>query len=212
MCQCYHPPPARLLCLTQCQSWYKLDRRRYSCIKLADSSKWPKSPFQVTFQKKGILAVSGSDLWLELVTSSLRQNSSWTCVSTPFSLPSINFQALILTISWNRLKAIRTCFWTRQNFCSPLTGSDLIFAVSTYGMGKEGQKSSGLTRACYFLWLAKMATPRTGHQWPKCFINPFSNQNLCYYLSHNVHLIMVNGTQHCTVSEIWDLHHDPCKI
>ena len=59
------------------------------------------------------------------------------CVSTSFSLPCINSQALICTISWNQSKASQTCLWTRQDFCSPLTGSDLIFAVSACGMGKE---------------------------------------------------------------------------
>ena len=84
-------------------------------------------------------------------------------------------------------------------------------------MGKEGQKSSGLSELVYFLWLAKMAiprtghwakvaTPRTGHQWPKCFVNPLSNQYLSCCLLQNVHLSMVNGAQHGTVSEIWDLH------
>ena len=161
-CQCYHPPFAGRRRSTQCQPWSNFDTRWYSSIKLADSSKsrvgqkkWQKSPFsdkshlfKWLFEKNGFLAVSGSNLGLELVTSSLRQNSSWTCVSTSFSLPCINFQALIRTISWNRWKAIRTCLWTRQDLCSPLTGSDLIFAVSAYGMGKEGQKSSDLTGAC----------------------------------------------------------------
>ena len=71
-------------------------------IKLADSLKWQKSPFQleVTLREKWPLAVSGSDLGLELVTScSLRQNSSWTCVSTSFSLACIDSQALICTMS-----------------------------------------------------------------------------------------------------------------
>ena len=36
---------------------------------------------------------------------------------------------------------------TRQDFSSWLTGSNLLFAVSTYGMGKEGQKSSVLSLA-----------------------------------------------------------------
>ena len=42
------------------------------------------------------------------------------------------------------------------------------------------------------------------------FVNSYSNQNLCCCLLHNVHLIVVNGAQHCTVSEILDVH--PCKI
>ena len=48
-------------------------------IKLVISSNFQKSPFRVTLQKNGILAVSDSDLGLELTTSSLRQNSSWAC-------------------------------------------------------------------------------------------------------------------------------------
>ena len=43
------------------------------------------------------LAVSGSGLGLKLTTRSLRQNSSWTSISTSISLPCINPQALIRT-------------------------------------------------------------------------------------------------------------------
>ena len=46
----------------------------------------------MTLREKWLLAVSGSDPELELVTSSLRQNCSWTFVSTLISLPCINSQ------------------------------------------------------------------------------------------------------------------------
>ena len=69
---------------------------------------------------------------------------------------------------------------------------------------RKARKALVSPELVYFLWLAEVATPRTGHQWLKYFVNPFSNQNLCCHcdLQHNVHLIMVNGAQHCTVSEI----------
>ena len=147
---CWAPALNSVSTLIQLETWYKkilLYQASWPTLQSDKSHlfKWLFEP-----RKNGFLAFSGSwsDLGLELVTSSLRQNSSWTCVSTSFSLPCINFQALILTISCNRWKAIRICLGTRQDFCLPLTGSDLIFAVSAYGMGKEGQKSSGLTRAC----------------------------------------------------------------
>ena len=41
-----------------------------------------KSLFKWLFKKNGFLAVSGSELGLELTTSSLRQNSSWACFIT----------------------------------------------------------------------------------------------------------------------------------
>ena len=207
-------PPSTCWAPVQCQlsvNQYQLVSSLYQPVSSWQALQSDKSHlFKWLFEKNGFLAVSGSNLGLELVTSSLRQNSSWTCVSTSFSLPCINFQALIRTISWNRWKAIRTCLWTRQDLCSPLTGSDLIFAVSAYGMGKGRPEKLWSHRSLSTSWLAKLATPRMGHQWPKCFVNPFSSQILCCCLSKNVHLIMVNCGQHCTVSEIWDLH--PCKI
>ena len=129
------------------------------------------------------LAVSGSALGLECRTSSLRHNSSWTCLSTSFYLLFINSQALICTKSWNSLrwKCHLTCLWIGQDFCSSLIGSDLIFAVSTDGMGKECQKSCGLSRASrliYFLWSAMMATTMTawtGHLLP----NPYFLTKIC---------------------------------
>ena len=85
--------------------------------------------FEWIFTKNGVLAVSGLDLGLELTTSFLRQNSSWACFSSTCSLPCIQPQALICTVSWNRRKSLRTYAWTQQDFSSQLTGSGSIQAT-----------------------------------------------------------------------------------
>ena len=73
--------------------------------------------FQVTkshlvrwlFKINGLLAVCGANLRSEIrTTNSLRQKSSWICLSTSFSLPCINPQALIHTVSWNQWKSCWT--------------------------------------------------------------------------------------------------------
>ena len=161
-CQCYHPPFAGRRRSTQCQPWYNFDTIWYSSIKLADSSKsrvgqkkwqkspfqWQKSPFQVTLREKWLFGC----FWIRSsrirACNKLPEAEQLLDLCQYIILFALHFQALICTISWNQWKAIWTCLWTRQVFCSQLTGSDLIFAVSAYGMGKEGQKSSGLTRAC----------------------------------------------------------------
>ena len=63
-----------------------------------------------------------------------RQKSSWVCFATSFSLARINPQALIHTKSWNRRKSHRTCVWTKQDFSSFTTRSELFFAISAHGM------------------------------------------------------------------------------
>ena len=35
---------------------------------------------------------------------------------------------------------------------------------------RKARKALVSPELVYFLWLAKMATPRTGHLWPKCFV------------------------------------------
>ena len=114
--------------------------------KLAVSSKCQKSespwPFQVTFQEKWLLAVSGTDLGLELTTSSLRQpwNSSLACFSAisckllqVCKLAWINPQALFLTVTVSGFwwKSQLTCVWTSQDFLNLIvaltgTGSNLL--------------------------------------------------------------------------------------
>ena len=93
-CQCQHPP----LSLTRDKSHLV---------------KW-------LFKKNGFLAVCGADLGSELTTNFLIQISSWICSST-FSLPCINPQALIHTVSWNQWKSSQTWIWTGQVFWSLLT-------------------------------------------------------------------------------------------
>ena len=57
------------------------------------------------------------------------------------------------------------CTWTSQDFSSWLAGSNLLCAVSAYGMGKEGQKSSGLSLACPRLLLVTCCDGRP-MDWP----------------------------------------------
>ena len=115
-------------------------------------------------------------------------------------------RALISTISWHQWKSQLTSmkvpadlYLDNTSFllkaCRKLRLSCLLFVASAYGMGKEDQKSSGLLLAC-------LATPRTGQDWPKCFIKWNLLQINCCCLFHNVHLIMVDDAQPCTVPAI----------
>ena len=141
-------PPTTSWSPGQCQ--LSVNQYQQVGIKLVTLQSDKSHLFKWLFKKNGFLAVSESDLGFELLKSSQRQNSSLTCHSTSFYLPCINSQAVIRTISWNRWKSSLSCIWTGQDFCSLLTGSlsDLTFSVSAYGMWKEGQECSGLSRAC----------------------------------------------------------------
>ena len=85
----------------------------------------------------------------------------------------INPQALIGTKSWNWRNSRRTCVWTEQDFLLSITRSDLFFAVSAYGTGKEDQKSSGLSSAFLRSQAGCDGHRRTGKLWTKCSLNAF---------------------------------------
>ena len=106
-------------------------------------------------KKNGSLTVCSADLGSDKL-SEAESSSSWLCLRTSFSLPCINPQALIRTVSWNRWKSclrldmpsfLVIAYMKQKTFCTELW-------VSAYGILKEGQTSSGLSSA--FLWLARM--------------------------------------------------------
>ena len=141
-------PPTTCWAEAQCQ----LRVNQYQLVSTWRTLQSDKSQlFKRIFEKNGFLAVSGSDLGLKLVTSFLRLVSLSQCIILfalhQFSSSTSHYK---LELMKGLLDLSLVLLWTTQDFCSPLTGSDLIFAVSTYEMGKEGQKSSGLSRACLF--------------------------------------------------------------
>ena len=77
----------------QWQQWFGMCQPASSWLSLFKVS--ISHLFELLFKKNGFLAVSGSDLELELTTSSLRQYSSWACLSATCSVPCINLKALI---------------------------------------------------------------------------------------------------------------------
>ena len=74
---------------------------------------------------------------------------------------------------------------------------------------RKARKAQDAPYLVYFIWLARMLIQRPatgqGQLWPKYFIQSNSQQTFCSWLFCNVHLIMVDYTQHCTELEIWDL-------
>ena len=50
-----------------------------------------------------------------------------------------------------------------------ITDSDLIFVISAYGMGKEGQECSGLSRACQLPVACQDGHPKDGPTLAKMF-------------------------------------------
>ena len=99
--------------------------------------------------------------------------------------------------------------WTRHPY--------LLFTVSSFGMGKEGQKSSGLLLACLLSVAWYDGTPKDWPAEPSSSQNVSLNWNLqfcikiyvagCSIMSYTVHLI--DGAHPCTVLDIWDLQ--TCK-
>ena len=144
---------------------------------------------------------AGADIGSQITTNSLRQKSSWVCLSTPLFLTCISPQTLICTVSWNWWKSSQTWVWVSQVFMSLLSWSNKLFHVSTYGMEKEGQKISGLSLAYLISVACKDVNPKDTER-PKCFMkSKFSTMCL------DVHFIMVDSTQLVTELKIWDLPH-----
>ena len=88
---------------------------------------------------------TGSDLGLDLTTSSLRHWEAEQLLGLfnyiiLFSL--YQSSVLICTRSRNQRNSRRTFVWRKQDFSSSISGSDLLFAVCTYVMRMEGQNSS----------------------------------------------------------------------
>ena len=139
-------PPTTSWSPGQCQ--LSVNQYQQVGIKLVTLQSDKSHLFKWLFKKNGFLAVSESDLGFELLKSSLRQNSSCTCVWTSFYLPCINSQAVISTISWNQWKSSLSCLWTGQD---------------------SAHHSQGVT---VFLQLANQlnwdCTAREGHKWKNC--------------------------------------------
>ena len=137
------------------------------------------------------------------LTTTLRQKSSWICLSTSFSLLCVYPQALICTVSWNQWMSCQTWVWTSQVFLSLLTWSNKQVAVSSYGTEKEGQKSSGLffslSTSCGLLGWPSQGLARSGQN---VSYNHESQQFVfCCLFYHHAHLNVQSGTK----LEIWDL-------
>ena len=120
---------------TQCQPVSTSIKLVSTYIKLATLQSDKSHLFKWLFKKNGFLAVSGSDLGIELLTSSLRMNSSWSLGVLDLSqyirpsMPCIKSQAIIRTISWNRWKCSLSCLWTGQDFSSLLTPDLILLKV-----------------------------------------------------------------------------------
>ena len=150
-------PPTTSLAPAQCQlsvNQYQLLTTSIklpvvsTCNKLVTLQSDKSHFFKWLVKKNGYLFVSGSDLGFELLTSSLRQNSSCTCVCTSFYLPCINSQAVFSTISWNQWKSSLSCLWTGQDSAHHSQGVTVFL-----------QLANQLNWAC---------TAREGHKWKNC--------------------------------------------
>ena len=85
---------------------------------------------------------------------------------------------------------------------------DLLFAIKCKWKLKARKAWAQTSpKLVCFQWLGRMAAPRPGQLWTKCFIKTKFSSNICWYLSHNVHLITVDGTQPRIVLENQDLHY-----
>ena len=125
-------------------------------------------------KKNGCLAVCAtlwcrSQIGAHTVANSLRQKSSWICLSISFSLLCINPQALICTLRGNQWKSFLIWVGTIQVFLLLLTWNNRHFAGSAYGIGKECQKSSGLSLACLLPVACKDGNPKDWPAWAKMF-------------------------------------------
>ena len=143
--------------------------------------------FQWLLKKNDVLAVSGSDLGLELTTSSLRENSSGSlaCFSSTCSFPCINSQALIHSGSvFGQCKIIAhrkqptfysLCLWNGQ-------GRSVSLSYFIDGHPKDWPTLAKIIE--YFIeWMLI-----------KIFVDACS--------------IMF---KHCTVLAIWDMHTDKIR-
>ena len=139
-----------------CQLSVNLYQLVSTSIKLPVSSKWQK----VTLQEYWLFGCLGqrSRTWAHSKFSEAEQLGLFQCnflfALYQSSCSGLNSQLKFRTVSWNHHKSQQTCVWTKQwQECSSwLTGSNLLFAFSAYGMGKEGHKSSGLLLAG-LLWV-----------------------------------------------------------
>ena len=132
----------------------------------------------------------------------------WTGIES-FFLPCINPQAPLHTVSWNWHKSRQTCIWTRLDFLSSLSGSNLIVAGSAYGTQK-GRPEKLRTLLSLYKSSGLVGWPLQG--WASTEQNDVSSslnqspiQKICCFQFHGVYLITINGAQPCTVLKNQDL-------
>ena len=116
-------------------------------------SRWSTQPeyhvgclFQVT--KVTFLAVCGADLGSKLTTNSLRQIKLLDLSQYIFLFTMHRSSSSNLHCKLKLTKILSDLSLTSQVFSSLLTWNNKHSAVGSYGIGKEGQKSSGLFWAC----------------------------------------------------------------
>ena len=139
LCQCYYPPPAgrRRIVNSVSTSIIVSTSIKFisTSIKLADSSKWQKSRFQVCLQEKWLFGC----FWIR---SRIRAFNKLSEAEQLLDLSQYIFLFALHHIF--ALHQFSSSIW----HCKLVTGSDLVFAVSAYRMGTEVQKHYGLSRAC----------------------------------------------------------------
>ena len=173
---CQHPPPAGLL--------HKAFK--FKCQLSVNLYQLVSPQYQIGYLLQVRKVTLSSDSWRKcllgclLCRSRIRahyifwgQNSlsSWICLSTSFCQPCINPQALIRIVSILMAEINENPVWPEfgqalQIFSSLLTcWSNTHFAVSAYGIGNEGQKSSDFSLACVFPVAWQDGNPKDWPAW-----------------------------------------------
>ena len=143
-------------------------------------SRCRKSSFQVALQKNCFQLPLTQNLrsWIKAYYKLSKAEQLLACFSSTCSWQCINLQQTRTSSSYShcRMKSLKVkadlCLDKVRFLCmaDSGTGTNLLFAVNTSGMGKEGRKAQASPWRFYFQHLAMMATQRTGQLCPKCFI------------------------------------------
>ena len=88
--------------------------------------------------------------WIRAGRSSLRQNKSWTSLSTSWAQAALNQYALIHSIDQNQFVCHQTFVLTYQVFSAQLTRSNVHLADISCGMEKEHNRCSIPVWACMY--------------------------------------------------------------
>ena len=173
VCQCkYHylPSPVSI----QCQLNVKQYQLASSCLSPQGvkslRSKWlfKRNCFQLPL-------IQNLRSWIRAYYKLSKAEQLLACFSSTCSWQCINLQQTSSSYSHCRLKSLKgkadLCLDKVRFLCIAHsgTGTNLLFAVNTSGMGKKGKNAQVSPWCFYFQHLAMMATQRTGQLWPKCF-------------------------------------------